>query len=344
MTVSAGRLGLAGLAAPPRAAPTPPPILADVDDLPRYLRDTALLAEADKLDAAYAACQVAAVAAAGWDAPGVLARIYSLRGALSRRMGNLPDAARDGWIAAKLLAASDADPSGEVAALLVARRIAVLLDIGDVADADALLTDFGTEPPGGPGALAFRYVRGRLHAAAGRPGEALADLFGCGERLAVRRADHPAVLSWRSSAAAILAEIGTRESATRLVEAEVALCRQANPASAMSRPSALGRALRVQGRVLGAPAGIPASEEAVRVLERSPRRFEYAQALVGCGELLNAARRKPPARRMLREGLALAERCGSPALTERARAAYAAAGGKVRLPPPDQAPANSVAP
>jgi hypothetical protein len=140
------------------------------------------------------------------------------------------------------------------------------------------------------------------------------------------------VLSWRSSAAEILAATGAREAANRLVEAEVALCRKATAASALSRPSALGRALRVYGRVLGAPSGIPMLEEAVVVLERSPRRFEYARALVDCGELLNAVRRKPQARRMLREGLALAGRCGSPALIERARAAYAAAGGKLRDP------------
>jgi hypothetical protein len=162
------------------------------------------------------------------------------------------------------------------------------------------------------------------------------------------------VLSWRSSAAEVLAATGARESATRLVEAEVALCRQAGTASVLGRPSsldrpvalsrpslpsrgsvlgrpsALGRALRVQGRVLGAPDGVPVLEEAVRVLAGSPRRFEYARALVDWGELLNAVRRKPQARRVLREGLELARRCGSPALSDRATTAYAAAGGKVR--------------
>ena len=71
-----------------------------------------------------------------------------------------------------------------------------------------------------------------------------------------------------------------------------------------------------------------ALHEAVRVLSDSPRRFEYAQALVDFGIALNAARRRPQARRVLREGLEVAEECGSPALAERARTAYAAAGGK----------------
>jgi hypothetical protein len=347
MTVSDDRLGLADLSrditfrpgpAPPgfrprprRPLPVPPPV--DAEDLPRYLRATALMADADELVTAYAACDVAAEAAAGWEVPAALAAVHSLRGAVSRRFGNLPAAERDGRSAAKLLTTAGADPHGDAATLLVARRMAVLLDLGDVEDADALRADFGDELPAGGSTLTFQYVRGRLHAAAGRPGEALADLFHCGERLAARQADHPAVLSWRSSAAAILAEIGTTESATRLVEAEVALCRTAGSASALSRPSALGRALRVQGKVLGAPAGIPALEEAIRILAGSPRRFEYAHALVDCGELLTAVRRRPQARRVLRDGLELAEQCGSPGLASRAQTAYATAGGKLRPPP-----------
>jgi hypothetical protein len=277
---------------------------------------------------------VAADAAAGWDAPAAEAAVLSLRCGVTRRLGDLPTAERDGRTATRLLGAVGADPSGEAAALLVARRIAVLVDMGDIEDADALLTDFGEEPPEGGIEVAFRYVRGRLHAAAGRAGEALSDFFFCGERLAARQADHPAVLSWRSSAAAVLAQTGTTESATRLVEAEVALCREASTASALSTPSALGRALRVRGRVLGAPAGIASLQEAIKVLSASARRFEYAQSLVDCGELLNSVRRKPQARRVLRDGLELAERCGSPALAARARTAYAAAGGKPRPPAP----------
>jgi tetratricopeptide (TPR) repeat protein len=353
MTVSDDGLGVAestpGLTASPgiapsavrprarRPLPSPPP--ADAADLPRYLRATALLADADELATAYAACDVAAEAATTWEAPGSLGAVYSLRGAVSRRIGDLVTAERDGRLAAKLLAAAGASPSGDAAMVLLARRIAVLLDMGDVEDADALLADFLDESDAGPpaaggGALLLRYMRGRLHAAAGRPGEALADFFHCGERLAARQADRPEVLSWRSSAAAVLAAIGTVESAARLVDEEVELCRRAGTASTMSRPSALGRALRVRGRVLGTPAGIASLEDAIRVLAGSPRRFEYAQALVDCGELLNAVRRKPQARRVFREGLALAEECGSPALTERARTGYAASGGKVRPPAP----------
>jgi hypothetical protein len=305
---------------PRRPLPAPPP--ADPGDLPRYLRAVALVADLDDLDTAYAACDLAVSLAGGWSTPPALGAALSLRGALSRRRGDLPAAERDGRAATGLLTSSDAY------FLAVARRIAVLVDIGDIEDADALLASRDISDD----SLPVRYVRGKLHAAAGRPAEALADFFHCGERLAARDADRPAILSWRSSAAAVLALIGTREAALRLVDAEVALCREAGATrgrpTMMGRPSALGRALRVRGTVLGVPDGIGSLEEGVRLLRSSPRRFELARALVDWGVLLTGARRKPQARRVLREGASLAARCGSPALVERAYAAYVAAGGK----------------
>jgi hypothetical protein len=87
--------------------------------------------------------------------------------------------------------------------------------------------------------------------------------------------------------------------------------------------SALGRALRIQGQVRAGADGICPAEEAIRVLRGTPRRFELAMALVDYGALLNAARRRPQARRVLRDGLELAQECGSPALVARARALFA---------------------
>jgi hypothetical protein len=333
MTVSEGRLGLAD---PPRnitsrpdvrsRAPVPPP--AGADDLPRYLRITAARADADDLLTAQANCEVAIEAALRWNSSLGLAAAHSLRMSVSRRRGRLVEAESDGRTAAGLLAAAGVHPTTDLAMLLLARRIATRLERGDVSGAEELLDSAGDLPDGG-GSLALRFARGRLYAATDRPGEGLADLFYCGERLAARRADRPSVLPWRSSAAAVLAATGTPEAAARLVAAEVELARRSGP------PSALGRALRVEGTVPGGR-GLSALLEAVTVLESSPRRFEYAQALVDFGVALNAARRRPQARRMLREGVVVAEECGSPALAGRARCAYAAAGGKVRPAVPDQ--------
>ena len=308
---------------PRRPVSVPPP--ADPGDLRRYLAAMTRLADGDALPTAYAGGDVAVEAAARWDNPAALAAAYSLRSSIGRRLGELPGAERDGRAAADLLAAARADPRGDSAVLLLARRIAVLLDLGDVADADRLLAGFsGDLPEDGPGSVALRYARGRLHAGAGRPGEGLADLFHVGAHLAAHQADRPTVLPWRSSAAAVLDSIGSVEAASRLVEAEIEINRRSGTASA------LGRSLRIQGQVLPGQPGVSALEEAVRVLDGSPRRFEYAQALVELGYRRNAARRRPQALRLLREGMELAERCGSPALIARARSGYAAAGGKLR--------------
>ena len=323
MPVSDNRLGLVdparNLTPRPQArlrAPVPPP--SDQADLARYLRATAARADADDLDMAFGNCGVAIDAAGRWRAGPALAAAYSLRASVGRRMGRLPAAERDGELAARM---QGDDPWDDAALLLRARRVSTRLDTGDVPGAEKLLIGFRGGLPDSPSALALRYARGRFYGCAGHPGEALADLFACGERLAARQADRPGVLPWRSAAAAALVATGAREAAARLVAAEVGLARRSGPASA------LGRALRVEGIVPGGP-GIGALDEAVKVLRRSPRRFEYAQALVELGAALNAARRRPQARRVLREGVQIATECGSVALAARARSAYVSAGGK----------------
>lgn len=324
MTVSDERPGLADLGrdiTPVLPANRPVPLAppAGADDLPRYLHALRRLADADDLAAAHSGCTLA-VEVAGRDGSAAgLAMAYSQRSSVARRLGRLADAARDADASADLLAVSGTDPAGPAAALVLTRRLAVLLDLGDLARADGLLaaTGLGGDLPDEPEFLLLRYVRGRLHTAAGRPGEGLADLYRCGERLAVRRSDRPAVLPWRSAAASVLVGLGAQEAAERLVAEEVALTRRHGLASA------LGRALRIQGQVRPGPPGLAAAEEAIRVLQGTPRRFELATALVDLGALLNAARRRPQARRVLRDGLELAQACGSPALEARARALFA---------------------
>jgi hypothetical protein len=335
MTVGENRLGLADparnittRAAWRRRVPLAPP--TNLDELPQYLRATAARADADELATAYANCELAIEAAGRWGSATALAAAHALRTSVARRLGDLTAAERDGRVAADLLAAAGMDPRSDTAVLLLARRIENRIDAGDINGAEELLGGAGTDVGDGAGALALWYARGRLYAATARPGEGLADLFRCGERLAARQADRPSVLPWRSAAASVLAAIGTAEAAARLVAAEVELARRSGPASA------LGRALRVEGTVLEGPAGLESLREAVRVLDGSPRRYEYALALVDFGVRLNAARRRPQARRVLREGLDLAERCGSPVLAARARTAYAAAGGKIRPLIPQQ--------
>lgn len=300
-----------------RPVPVAPP--SGADDLPRYLRALRRLSNADDLAVAYAGCSLAVEVAGREGAAAGLVMAYSERSSAARRLGDLPAARRDAEAAAELLEVSGADPEGAAAALLTSRRIAVRLDLGDAESADALLAagPFGGDLPDETEFLLLRYVRGRLHTEAGRPGEGLADMYQCGERVAARRSDHPGVLPWRSAAALVLTGLGAAEAAERLVAEEVSLTRRHGLASA------LGRALRIQGQVRPGLAGMSSAEEAVRVLQGTPRRFERAAALVDLGGLLNLARRRPQARRVLRDGLELAEACGSPALVARARSYYA---------------------
>ncbi|AGL19956.1 hypothetical protein [Actinoplanes sp. N902-109] len=294
---------------------------AHAGDLPGYLRALRRLADADDLGTAYAGCTIALEVAGREDDGTGLAMAYSQRSSVARRLGDLPAARGDAEAAAELLGTSGVPEDSAVAALLLSRRLAVLLDLGDTAGADRLLaaSTLAAELPDEPEFLLLRYVRGCLHAASARLGEGLADLYHCGERLAARRSDRPSILPWRSAAAAVLHRLGAAEAAERLVAEEIALARVAGLASA------LGRALRVQGQIRAGEPGLAAAEESVRVLQNTPRRFELATALVDLGGLLNAARRRAQARRVLRDGLELAEECGSPGLVARAKRSY---GGK----------------
>jgi DNA-binding CsgD family transcriptional regulator len=291
------------------------------------LHEVSQLADADHIRTAYSQCGLVVGAARRWQAQPALAAALSLRSAISRRLGLLRGAVDDAQVATQLLTELGADPRGGPALLLLARQLTALVDVGDHAAADALLHGTGLDidcPPDTREGVLLRFARARLHVAAGRPAAALPDLFHCGERLAAWGADRPSVLPWRSTAATVLACGGAPEAAARLCEAEVELARTGGGAEA------LGRALRVHAVVLGAPFGLAALEESHRVLDGTSFALEQAATLIAHGTRLNELKRRPQARRILRAGLDIAERCGSADLVERARAQYTTAGGRLR--------------
>ncbi len=297
-----------------------------VADLPPALRTAGDLAAADRPQLAYTQCGLVVEAARRWGAFPALAAALSLRSAVGRSLGELAGSVQDALAAGALLDQLGADPHGGPAMLLLARHVNTLVDAGDHASADAMLQRAGLagELPDTRDGLALTFARGRLHVAAGRPGAALPDLFRCGERLAAWHADRPTVLPWRSAAATALWRSGAHEAAARLAQAEVDLARDAGTTGA------LGAALRVHGVVLGGACGLASLEESARVLDGSPLRIELAATLIEYGTRLNELKRRPQARRVLRAGLDLAERCGSGDLVDRSRAQYAAAGGRLR--------------
>jgi DNA-binding CsgD family transcriptional regulator len=300
-----------------------PAVLAD---LPTALRAASDLVAAERVQLAYAQCGIVIEVAQHWRVLPALAAALSLRSAVGRSLGELAGSVQDAVAAGVLLDQLGADRHGGPALLLLARHVSALVDVGDHAGADQLLerAELAGELPDTQDGLALTFARGRLHLAAGRPGAALPDLFRCGERLAAWHADRPSVLPWRSAAATALWHSGAHEAAARLAEAEVELARDAGTTGA------LGAALRVHGVVLTGAAGLPAMEESARVLDGSPLRLELAATLVAYGTRLNELKRRPQARRVLRAGLDLAERCGSRDLVDRARTQYAVAGGRLR--------------
>jgi DNA-binding CsgD family transcriptional regulator len=96
--------------------------------------------------------------------------------------------------------------------------------------------------------------------------------------------------------------------------------------------SGVGVALRAVALVAGDGDPVGRLREASDVLAGSPARLEHARALTDLGAALRRANRRREARGALRDGLALAERCGARALAERGRTELRAAGGRARDP------------
>jgi DNA-binding CsgD family transcriptional regulator len=92
--------------------------------------------------------------------------------------------------------------------------------------------------------------------------------------------------------------------------------------------SGVGIAMQATALVGDADGSADRLREAVDFLARSPGRLEHAQALVDLGANLRRSNRRADARRILQEGLDLAERCDARALTARANTELLAAGGR----------------
>jgi DNA-binding CsgD family transcriptional regulator len=166
--------------------------------------------------------------------------------------------------------------------------------------------------------------RGRLRAARGDAEAGLADLIEAGRRYADWGVLNPAEARWRSDAALLRLGFGDVAGARQLADEELDLARQ------FGAPHPLGVALRACGLVEGGDAGIRLLSEATEVLADSVARLEYAYALTDFGAALRRANRRAEAREPLREGLALARRCGAVPLAERAYEELVATGARPR--------------
>jgi len=155
-------------------------------------------------------------------------------------------------------------------------------------------------------------LKGTVAAHEGDPHTALDHFYDAGHRLEQSDWRNPVLLPWASCAALVHHRLGESERAAALGLQEV------ERAQAWGAPSALGRALTVQGRVTEGPPGVVLLKDAVDVLETSANRFELCQGLLALGGRLGPGVLEGEA--ALRRAYTLALECGAPWLARRAGA------------------------
>ncbi len=134
----------------------------------------------------------------------------------------------------------------------------------------------------------------------------------------------PAFAPWRSEAALALHRLGRPQEGRDLAHEELELSQRWGTART------IGISLRALGLLEGGQAGEVLLREAVEVLADSPARLEHARALVDLGALLRRGNSRSEARKLLRQGVDVAHRCGATALVARGNEELAATGAHPR--------------
>jgi DNA-binding CsgD family transcriptional regulator len=282
-----------------------------------------VLAHADQFDTATAICEQALADARARSSLFTFALASLLRGHAAYLRGALAEAEADARQAleAALIHGLAIGPPYATAKLAEA-----LLARGDLAGAASTLDLLGlrADVPDTGHLHWFLHSRARLRILQGRVRDGLADLLELGRRFQALGGHNPAIIPWRSEAALALLQLGDRQQARRLAAEEVELAHR------WAAPRALGRALRAAGLTEGGADGLELLREATDVLGDSPALLEHAGALIDFGAALRRTNRRAEARTPLREGLALAHRCGAAPLQQRAHDELLAAGARPR--------------
>ena len=168
--------------------------------------------------------------------------------------------------------------------------------------------------------------RGRLALRMNDPVAALRDLEEAGRRSLAIAYVNPMALLWRSSAALAVARLGDPDRARELIDEELEIARR------FGAPEPIGEALRVQALLAAGGEMIEPARAAVDVLAGSELRVAHARALIDLGAALRRGGFRRDAREPLREGLDLANRCGSAVETDRALDELRATGARPRRP------------
>lgn len=152
----------------------------------------------------------------------------------------------------------------------------------------------------------FTFARAVLALVTGDLSEAVARADECGRWMLSRQWVNPAVLPWRSVAAAALAATGDHERAARVCTRDLELAQR------WGAPGTIARAHLSCASVIGGEAHL---REAVRLLADSPFRLLRATALLELAQVVDPASAAP----MITEAAEIAVLCRSAPLVQRAR-------------------------
>jgi DNA-binding CsgD family transcriptional regulator len=244
---------------------------------------------------------------------------YTHRANCNRLRGRLREAEADAGAAV----AAAATPVHAVMSRVA--LVSALLKRGHVDAADAAFREIGIgeHVPQLRPFVGVLLIRVNLNAARGRHDAALADYAE-----AIRRSDGmrtgPLLDDWLVEIESTHA-IGDHDAARAQLDDALEVARW------WGTESAIGSVLRVRGRLQRDPTyGIDDLRAATQHLDRSPRRYEHARALVDLGAVLRRAGARADSRDPLRAGYELAHECGADTLAETARQELAASGVRIR--------------
>jgi ATP/maltotriose-dependent transcriptional regulator MalT len=252
--------------------------------------------------------------------------VYSTLALLKLRLGALAEADAAARVAVQVLRESDLR-AGLAFAVTVLADIAV--EAGELVEAEELLSLLPQQDwPAGVGTVLIPAARARLRLAQGRPAQALVDFQVCAEMFSAEvwgtEIRDVGYLHARAGAAQALLQLGERERARNLAEAELA------EVKVFGAPRALGIALRIAGLAHGSSKGIDLLGDSVASLRNSPAMLERAHSLAELGAALRRNGCRSAAREPLSEALDLAARCGARPLVARARDELKATGARPR--------------
>lgn len=299
-------------------------IFADEPELVAAVFSVLTLVAADEVHAARQAAERALVIAREQDVAPAIARGLSLRGVAAWACGDLGNAQADLRQAVDLMKLTGIAP---LVLLFAGPLIEVLVERDELGEAEAMLEELGLaelQMPENPMFSLLLLVRGHLRFEQGDLDRSLDDFlrltaqaegmgFGAG----------PALMIAPWTARGLVAR-GERVKAREIAEAAMVGARR------WGAPATLANAMRAEAAALGGREGIGRLEEALAILDGSPRDLERIRVLVDLGEAIRRDGRRADAREPLRRGLALARKCGAARIAKRAHEELQATGERVR--------------